>query len=134
MKLNNASQLKSEDYDDEYQGLIDQLSEVINPFMQEVVELSDERIDFENRVEEIKTIEFTVDSSGKPILNDKLNTGKTGIRGFSVIRAFNLTNSSNYPTSHPFINYTPLGGALVRIDNITGLVANNKYQLTIIIY
>lgn len=134
MKLNNSTQIKSEDYDGEYQALIDQLAETLNPFMQEVVELADERIDFENRVEVLKTITLTVDAAGKPTLNDKVNTGKTGIRGTQVISAFNLTNSTIFPTSQPFISYRILAGGVIQILNITGLPANNKFQLNLVIY
>jgi hypothetical protein len=134
MKLNNTTQIKSEDYDNDYADLVDQLAETLNPFMQEVSELADERIDFENRVEVLKKIDITVDANGKPTLNDKINCEKSGVRGFEVIRAYNLTNVSGYPTSHPFISYTQLAGTTVRIDHISGLVANNKYQLTLVIY
>lgn len=134
MKLNNTTQIKSEDYDSDYSDLIDQLAETLNPFMQEVYELSDERIDFENRVEVLKTIDITVDSSGTPTLNNKINCEKTNVRGFQVIRAYNLTTLTNYATSQPFISFTQQAGTTVRIDHISGLVANNKYQLTLVIY
>jgi hypothetical protein len=136
MKLNNANQIKSEDYDKEYSNLVDQLAETINPFMQEVVELADDRIDFENRVEVLKTFDITVDSAGIPVLNDKIATGKgsSGIRGMQVISSFNLTVTAGYPTSQPYINYTVLAGGFARINTITGLLANNKYKLTVIIY
>lgn len=136
MRLNNSNQIKSEDYDPEDQQLIDQLAETLNPFMQEVVELSDERIDFENRVEVLKTIDITVDASGTPVLNNKIATekGTLGIRGMTVIRAYNNTVITGYPTTNPFISYTPLAGGFARIDNITGLLPNNKYTLSIIIY
>lgn len=134
MKLNNATQIKSEDYDNEYNDLIDQLAETLNPFMQEVFELSDERIDFENRVEVFKVITVTVDSNGKPTLNDKINCEKTNVRGFQVVRAYNLTTLSNFPTSQPFISFTQQAGTTVRIDHISGLVPNNKYQLSLVIY
>jgi hypothetical protein len=102
--------------------------------MQEVVELSDERIDFENRVEVLKTVEFTVDANGKPILNNKIATGKSNVRGFSVISAFNLTNPNTYPIQQPFISYTILSSGFVQVNNIRGLQANNKYRLTLIVY
>ena len=134
MRINGSFQIKSEDYDDEYQQLIDQLGQILNPFMQEVSELSDERIDFENRVEVKKNITITVDSNGKPTLNDKISTDKSKVNGTQVVRAYNLTNLSNYATSQPFISYTELGGGVIRVDNISGLVANNKYRLTVIFY
>lgn len=135
MKLNNTRQIRAEDFDDEYNQLVSQLGSVLNSFMQEVVELSDGRVDFENKAESLKTFDVTVNSSGIPTQSPfKVNVEKSGIRGIQVIRAYNLTNASGYPTSQPFINYTPVGGTLVQIQSITGLLPNQKYQITIITY
>jgi len=135
MKLNNTRQIRAEDFDDEYNQLVSQLGSILNSFMQEIVELSDGRVDFENRVETIKTFEITVNSSGVPVQAPfKLNTDKSGIRGMQVIRAYNLTNTTGYPTSQPFINFAPVGGTLVQVQSITGLRPNEKYQITAVIY
>lgn len=135
MKLSNTRQIRAEDYDDEYTDLITQLGSVLNSFMQEVVELTDGRIDFENLNQNIKTFDITVDSSGVPIQTPfKVGLGKTGVRGIQVINTYNLTNSTGYPTSQPYINFTPIGGDLIRIQSVTGLLPNQKYQLTILIY
>lgn len=135
MKLSNTRQIRAEDYDDEYTDLITQLGSVLNSFMQEVVELTDGRIDFENLNQNIKTFDITVDSSGVPIQTPfKVGLGKTGVRGIQVISTYNLTNSTGYPTSQPYINFTPIGGDLIRIQSVTGLLPNQKYQLTILIY
>lgn len=135
MKLSNTRQIRAEDYDDEYSDMISQLGSVLNSFMQEVVELTDGRIDFENLNQNIKTFDITVDSSGVPIQTPfKVGLGKTGVRGIQVINTYNLTNSTGYPTSQPYINFTPIGGDLIRIQSVTGLLPNQKYQLTILIY
>lgn len=134
MRIDNVNQIRSEDYPEEYEDLLDQLGETINPFMQQVQELSDGRVDFPNRVEVLRTIEITVDSNGNPVLNNKINAEKTGVRGISVIRAINLTNNTVFPTSHPFISFTPVGGDTIQINNITGLPANQRFRLTLVIY
>ena len=135
MKLNNINQIRSEDYDSDYSNLVEQLAETLNPFMQEVFELADGRINFDNRVENIKKIQITADANGKPLLNDKVNTEKLdGINGIQVVSAFNLTNNTVYPTGQPFISYSVLAGGVIKINNITNIQANNKYQLTLVIY
>lgn len=134
MRIDNVNQIRSEDYPEEYEDLLDQLGETINPFMQQVQELSDGRVDFPNRVEVLRTIEITVDSNGNPVLNNRINAEKTGVRGISVIRAINLTNNTVFPTSHPFISFTPVGGDIIQINNITGLPANQRFRLTLVIY
>jgi len=135
MKLNNTRQIRAEDFEDDYTQLTSQLGTILNPFMQEVVELSDSRIDFENKVETLKSFDITVNSNGIPTQSSfKLSTDKTNIRGIQVIRAINLTNSSSYITSAPFITWNPIGSTFVEVKHITGLLADNKYKLTIITY
>ena len=135
MKVNNVRQIRAEDFEDDYAQLTSQLGTILNSFMQEVAELSDGRIDFENKVETIKTFDITVDSNGLPTQSPfRLNTNKSNIRGMHVIRAINITNSISYPESAPFITWKPIGGTLVEIQHITGLSANNKYKLTVITY
>lgn len=134
-KLNNTRQIRSEDFDQEYADLISRLGSILNSFMQEVVELSDERIDFENRVENIVTFNIKVDANGNPIQAPfKLNTGKSGIRGIQVIRAYNLNRANIYPTQQPFINFVPNSSNLITIQNVLGLSANDNWQITAIIY
>lgn len=135
MKLNNTRQLRAEDFDNEYEQLISQLGSILNSFMQEVVELSDGRVDFENKVETIRDFEITLDENGNPAQGKfNINLNKANIRGITVVRAINVTNSTAYPTTAPFITWTPIGGSSVQINHVTGLLANNKYRLTIISY
>ena len=134
MRINNVTTIKPDDFEDEFKQAAEQLGNVLNPFMQQVVELSDGRGDFENRVEVIKKIEMTVDAAGKPLLTDKIQTGKSNIRGMQVIAVFHTSNPSILPDSQPFIVYTPVGNGLVQVSKITGLPANQKFNITFIVY
>ena len=134
MKLNNPRSIRAEDFEQDLQQPMGQLGGLINPFMQEVVELADGRIDFENTVFEIKVVEFKVNSNGTPILNNKISTKVTRPRGTQIINDYNLTNPSNYPTSAPYMSTTTAGSGLLQVNRITGLVPNENYRLTIIIY
>ncbi len=134
MKINNVTQIKAEDFQQEDQQIAEQLGLILNPFMQQVVEINDNRLDFENRVENFKQVEFTVDGNGKPILNNKINVGKGNIRGIQIIAAFNQDNLAGYATQQPFMSFQPLGGGLIQVNNITGLRPNEKYLLNMIIY
>lgn len=135
MKLYNVTEIRAEDYNQEDQQTISKLGNVLNPFMQQVVELADGRIDFENLDINIRSFEITVDADGVPTLNNKIQTGKSSVRGFNVISSTNTTNLAVTATAQPYIaSYTILGGGLVQINKITGLVANNKFRLNVIIY
>jgi len=134
MKINNVTEIRPDDFDKDDRKTVGQLAEILNPFMQQVVEVTDSRIDFENRVEVYKSVEMTVDSAGKPTLNNKIKVGKTGIRGIQVIAAYNLTNIALYPTQQPFMSFTQIAGGNIQVNNISGLQANNKYRLHIIVF
>lgn len=131
MKLNNVTEIRPDDFKNEDRQTIGQLAEILNPFMQQVVELADGRVSYDNLDQNLINVEFTVDSNGVPQLNNKMKTGKSGARGFNVVAAYNLTNVNVYPTSQPFIIFTPLGGDIVQINKITGLPANNKFRLVV---
>ena len=134
MKLNNVRQIRAEDFEKDLQQPMGQLGSIVNAFMQEVVEMTDGRIDFENRVEVLKDVDMTFDSNGTPTLNNKINGGKTGIRGIQVIRAVNLTKTTTYASGQPYMSFTPLAGGFIQVNNITNLTPNDKWRLTIIIY
>jgi hypothetical protein len=134
MKIVNNPQIRSEDFKKEDQDAISKLAGVLNPFLQEVVDFADKRIDFDNRVENLITIEMTVDSTGTPVLNDKVNVRKSNVRGITVINAINMTNRQIYPSGQPFISFNPLGGTTIQINNITNLPENNKFRLTMVVY
>lgn len=134
-KLYNVTEIRAEDFPEDMRQTISILGGILNSFMQQVVELADGRVDFDNLTTNIRTLELNVDSNGKPLLNDKLQTGKTGIQGFQVISATNLTNRALTATEQPFItDYTLLGGGLAQINKITGLPANNRFRLTVLVY
>jgi hypothetical protein len=134
-KLNNTRRIKAEDYEDDYSQLVSQLGSILNSHMQEVEDILDSSIDFDNKVENVLEFNITVGADGRPIQTPfKVNTGLNHINGFTVISARNQTNSIVYPTGQPFISFTPVGGGIVKIDHISGLVGNNKYLLKIIAY
>jgi hypothetical protein len=134
MKINNTTQIRADDFQDDDKQMADQLGNILNPFMQQVVELSDGRIDFENRVENFRQVEFTVDAAGVPTLNDTLSTGKASVRGFQVVAAYGSDNALIGATSQPFINFSPLASGSVKVLSITGLPANVKMTLNVVIY
>jgi len=133
-KLNNVRRINSQDFDPEMQDTIEKLSYILNSFMQEVVDLSNKNIDFENLNQNLVTINIEVDSLGKPIGVNRINVGKNNPKGMLVIRAINTSNNANISSEAPFIYFSPNGTNLVVIDKIVGLIPNNTYNLTIVIF
>jgi len=135
MRMYSKLKISAEDYPDEFQEAIGILADTYNPFVDELETILNGNIDFENLNQITFQIEITVDSTGKPISGGKATlSGKNQPLGLQVIKAQNLTSSNTYPTSQPFISYTPSGTGIIQFNNISGLQANNKYRLTIIAY
>jgi len=102
--------------------------------MEEVVELSNNNIDFTNLDQQLIQFEVQVDSDGTPLINDKILVNKINPNGIQVINVQNLTNSTVFPTSQPFLSFVPSGDGFITIKNIAGLPIDNKFFLTIIVY
>lgn len=134
MKINNVTQIMADDFQQDDKQMAEQLGNILNPFMQQVVELSDGRVDFENRVENYIEIEMTVDATGKPVLNNKISTGKSFVRGFHVVDAYGSGNASIGAESAPFIVFKRLAAGFVEVSKITGLPANVKMRLNVVVY
>lgn len=134
MKINNVTQIRSDDFEDDHKRMAEQLGNILNPFMQQVVELSDGRVDFENKVESYIEIEMTVDSEGTPVLNNRIATGKSFVRGFHIIDAYGASNASIGATGSPFIVFSRLASGFVEVSKITGLPANTRMRLNVIVY
>ena len=133
-KLNNARTINPQDFSEDFQSDAEKLSYILTPFMQEVVDMSNKNIDFENLNQNFLSIAIEVDTNGKPAQVNKINVGKVNPLGIQVIKATNITNAANLSNQAPFVYFTPNGTNLVTIDKIVGLIPFNKYQLNIIIY
>lgn len=79
----------------------------------------------------VKQVTVTVDSTGTPTTTSSFSVTTTGtLTGLTVMAAANQTTPTVYPTGTPFITFTQ-NSQLITITNITGLPANNSFQLTV---
>jgi hypothetical protein len=132
-QIESSRRIIKEEFKQEDRDTIDRLAFVLNSFMEQVIDTINGKIDFANLNQEIKTINVIVDSNGIPTttLNVKHDLS-TKTNGIVCINAKNLTNSSTYPSGAIFLTTTPSEG-ITKINNITGLQANNKYSLTLLL-
>ena len=134
-RISNYRRISTEDYQGENSQLIEQLALNLNPFMQEITDVINGQLDFDNFKQVLLTINMKVDSVGKPIGTDQVRVqGINTPVGFQVIGASNTQNINNFPSGQPFISFTPQGDSIVKINNISNLTPNNTYQLTIIVH
>ena len=69
MKLYNVVQIKAEDFPEDDRQAMERLVNILNPFMQQVVELADGRIDFDNTTDGYKEFDITV--NGRTVVSRK---------------------------------------------------------------
>ena len=130
-KIELPKKIRTEDFKSEDSDLIGKIGFVYNSFVDQVFQILDGNLDYDNFKRQIVTLEVTADSSGKiinpPSIKYSLNSK---LKGINVLNAINLVNTNTYPTSHPFVSWS-LNGSLVMVLNISGLQASSQYRLTV---
>lgn len=131
-KITNIKRINKEDFNSEDQELVGRMAFALNPFLEQIVAAFNKGIDFDNLNQDFIVLETEVDASGKPKLNYEIKTTiKTRLKAVYCVGANNLTDST-FPTSAPFITYTT-NNNIITILNITGLPANKRFRLSIIL-
>ena len=129
-QIETPIKLSVSDFPPEQQQTVERLADIYNFFVDNVANVVNGNISYDNYNDKLIQIQAVVDDQGKPSqpLKFSSNTGAIGTR---VINARNLTSSAVYPKSQPFISFTASGTGVYTINNITGLPAGNKFELTI---
>lgn len=129
-----SKKIVKEDFNKKDQSIIDKLGFIINPAFQQLASILSRNITWEDNIAcVVKTITVTVDSTGKPTTTTSFLVDlKTTCQNLFVTRATNQTVSTHYPTAAPFVSWSQNGNTIT-INNVSGLQANEKYQLRIII-
>lgn len=130
MQLSNVRRIIVEDYKEDDRDTVAKLATVLNSFMEEVVSLSRKNVSFDNLNRSLVVIDLTVGSDGTPKGLDKLNTQLKTYSGNKIINVQSLQGGVNV-TSAPFLDCSPLGNGLVRINKFHGLPANKKLRISI---
>lgn len=135
MKLKSYRRLITQDFEEEDQKLIEQMSSPINNAFNELYFTLNGRTSLrDNLFCTIKEIEIIVDANGKPNVTTSFILDKQGqVIGTDVLDAKNLTNSALFPTGKPFISFIQNGNSVI-INNITNLQANNRYFIRVIAF
>lgn len=122
---------RKEDFDPEYQDLIDKIAFVYNDNADIIYQILDKGIDYENLKRQIVDLTVTIDKNGKVTQEPQIKVTIPGrILGVNVLNAVNINNINIYPTTAPFVSFS-VNANILRILNITGLQASSQYTLTL---
>jgi len=133
-RVPNLNRITTEDFAQEDQALVSKMAFPINTFMEQVANVLDKRIDFDNLNQEIITMTVTVDSTGNPLTPAKYKSDLlTRIQGMTCIRCQDLDSPGTPPVNTPFATFVQ-STSIVSVSNIKGLTANTRYRLTFLIF
>lgn len=130
MILPSFIRINKSDYSSDQQALVNQLANTLNVDIESLYNVLNGACNLANNIAgTLTSVTLTVDSNGNPTPSSSFNiTANTTVIGIMVIKATNITSSTTYPTGAPFISYIQTGNT-VKINNVTGLQANNQYTL-----
>ena len=131
MQIPNVSRIIVEDFKQEDRETVAKLAAILNQFMDSVVELSRKNIGFDNMDRNLVSIDITVNSQGIPIGVNQINTNLTTYRGKNILDVQSLKPGTTNVTSTPYLDCTPQGNGIVRINRFYGIPANVKVRVTI---
>ena len=136
MRLPSIKRINKADFPEQDANFINRLAGIYNSTVEMVYEALNNKLTLRDNIScDVKDLYITVDSDGVPLTYTgfNLSDGSKRIEGLSVYKADNTTNTSTYPSGAPFINYVQVGNN-IEIKHITGLQANNTYQVRIVVY
>lgn len=128
--VDNTKRILADDFPEDDREFASQFGEIYNFTIENITNAINGQLNYDNLSKELVEITITVDANGTPTTSPDF-IASVNMVGSTVIRAVNLLNFANYVQSHPFITYTRVQGEKYRIQNITGLNPDEKYQLLI---
>ena len=134
MQLPNVKRIIVEDFPKESRDVVAKLANILNEHMEQVVQLSRKNVGIDNLNRNIVTIDITVDSNGIPQGVSQINTGLTTYGGKHIIDVQSLKSGVDNVTSGPYLDCTPQGSGIVKINRFYGLPANTKVRVKIEFY
>lgn len=135
MRLPNFRRIIKQDFEKQYNQLVERLSVSINNGFDVMFEALNNKISLQNNIMcTVIDIELEPSSSGTPKNPANLTLTYSGKTSIVVVgKVDNLTNPSSYPTSAPFISWSQNDTTLT-INHITGLTADNKYSIRLVAF
>jgi hypothetical protein len=130
----NVQRIVVEDYAAEDRALVGRLATTYNQFAEEITQILQGNVDFDNLKIEVITFNVTVDANGIPIQQTKIRLNTNRLFGMNIIKLSNITSPITFPTAAPFVTYSENGQGIVTIEHVAGLVANNEYQISVIVF
>jgi len=132
LKPPDLKRISKEDFPPEFHQLIEKLAFPLNSHMEQVRNLFNKGVDFDNLTQELITLKVQTNASSQPI--NKLNfksSLRDKVRGIVVISANITSSNTSYVQAAPFISFSQ-NLNIISINNISGLAPETTYELLLL--
>lgn len=129
-KLSDIRRIIPEDFSKESQEVIEGIAGSYNDFADEIYQVVNGQLDFDNLARSKISIDISFDSTGKPVGNASINSGLSFVSMLHIGKIQNLTNASRI-SQIPYLDWSFQGNGIVKINYGTGFTAGIKYRLTL---
>lgn len=131
-RVPDLKRITVEDFKSEDRDLVQKLAFIINSFHEQVRNVLNQSVDFDNLAQELQTINFTTNSSGQPLNTVKFRSNLVNrIKGILPVRVVITSSNTRYATQLPVITWSQ-NGQQITIVNIGGLEPETGYELTLL--
>lgn len=132
-KISNIRRIIPEDVDKDATPveIVETIAGSYNDFADELLEVINGGLDFENLSRRKITLDISFNSSGIPLGNAVVNTGLPFVSILYIGKIQNVTNPASRITQVPYLDWTYQGGGFLKINYGVGFTAGVKYKLTL---
>jgi hypothetical protein len=130
-KLSDIRRIIPEDFSRDDREMVEKIAGSYNDFADEIYEVINGQLDFENLARAKIILDITFDSNGNPVGSNSAKSNLPTVSMVIIGKIQNLTNSSARFTTSPYIDWTYSGNGLIKINYGIGFQAGTKYRLTL---
>lgn len=132
-KISNIRRIIPEDVDKDATPveIVETIAGSYNDFADELLEVINGGLDFENLSRRKITLDISFNSSGIPLGNAVVNTGLSFVSILYIGKIQNVTSPASRITQVPYLDWTYQGGGFLKINYGVGFTAGAKYKLTL---
>lgn len=132
-KVSPVRRINKEDFPRAAQPIIDGLSTLLNASLEEITNAINGNLSVSDNLNEYITyVDVEVNASGIPLVDTSVRIVlKSRCKGLVVIRAEDISGTTAYVTTAPFVTFTEGNLGILSVKHVTGLPVNKKFRLTI---
>lgn len=130
-KLSDIRRIIPEEFEKEERGVAEKIAESYNEFADELYEIVNGQLDFDNLARSKVTIDVTFNSSGDPVGTVSIASKLTYVSMVIIGNIQNLSSPTARFTTTPYIGWSYQGNGIVKVLYGLGFSPGVKYRLTL---